>query len=356
LTNQFQVKTVIPLCRQSKKKTKNVFNEAVNDDQTDNEQNNGDENDDDDDDESEQGKGNPKRKSKVQQPLTCIQYSEARICTKVRSVVERVFATLKKNKAIDRVRNSVLGHLRIDLRIAAAFYNLTFKPLIDDKDHSEAVARRLKQKLNLRRDNNLEILFRSRMSTRRYFSCVNIRSIDDFIPLKRRYLRQKVYCGSFHLKMAKSYLFDFMTITQAYVYKPPKYLLHLIEPNSKILAFKVSSRYKRSKSKLFISKGKQGIDQFNKVNKVFLHYTPWAEMYEDEKRSRLKKGVKKCDAIKGYICSCLNGRRLAGTCSHVATVIYYLAWAKRHIDRIKFPGEYLKEIFVQNHKKPNKPM
>jgi hypothetical protein len=71
------------------------------------------------------------------------------------------------------------------------------------------------------------------MSTRRYFSCVNKHSIDDFIPLKRRYLRKKVYCGSFYLKTAISYLFDFMTITQANVYKPPKYLLHLIEPNSK---------------------------------------------------------------------------------------------------------------------------
>jgi hypothetical protein len=64
-------------------------------------------------------------------------------------------------------------------------------------------------------------------------------------------------------------------------------------------------------------------------------------MYEDEKRSKQKQGARECDAIRGYLCSCLNGRRLAGTCSHVATVIYYLSWAKRHSGNIKFPGEYI---------------
>jgi hypothetical protein len=100
LTNQFQVKTVIPHCRQSKKKTKMSLTKPLTMIKFDNEENNGDENDDDDDDESEQGKGNPKWKSKVQQPLTCIQSPEARICTKVRYVVERVFATLKKIKQL----------------------------------------------------------------------------------------------------------------------------------------------------------------------------------------------------------------------------------------------------------------
>ena len=79
-------------------------------------------------------------------------------------------------------------------------------------------------------------------------------------------------------------------------------------------------------------------------------------MYEDETRSKLKQGYEKCDAIRGYLCSFLNGRRLAGTCSHVAKAIYYLSLAKRHSHNFKFPGEYLKEIFLQNNKKPNKPM
>ena len=107
MTNQFQVRTVIPHCRQSKKKSKNV----VSDDQTDDEENNGEEND--DDDESEQGNGSKyfKPKSKVQQPLTCIQSSDTRICIKVRSVVEWFSHLKKKNKAIDRVMNTVLGHL-----------------------------------------------------------------------------------------------------------------------------------------------------------------------------------------------------------------------------------------------------
>ena len=348
LNKDYQVTTVMPHCRQSNKKTKSD-NEFEDNDDYDEEDIN------DNDDDDFQNK-RLKKKNKSQQALTCIQSSEARLCTKVRCVVERVFAALKKNKAIDKVRNTVLGHLGIDMRIAAAFHNFTFKPLVDDKNDTEAVSRRLKQRLLNNRRNHLEFLFRNRMTTRRYFSCIDVQKIDDFIPLKRRYLRRKVFFGSFQLKMAKGYLFDFMTISKAYIYKPPKLVMKNLEPNTKILAFKVSSRYKRSLSKASIQKGKEGIDAFNKINKVYIQYRPWADMYEDEKRSKLKQGARKCDAIRGYLCSCLNGRRLAGTCSHVATVIYYLSWAKRHSDNIKFPGEYLKEIFLQNNKKPNKPM
>ena len=56
-----------------------------------------------------------KKLSKIQQPLTCQQSNEARRTTKIRSVVERVFGALKKNEAIDNMRNTVLEHNAIDL-------------------------------------------------------------------------------------------------------------------------------------------------------------------------------------------------------------------------------------------------
>ena len=58
------------------------------------------------DDESEEV-NQSKKQTKTQQPLTCEQSNDARRTTKVRSIVERVFGRLKKNKAIDNMRNTV---------------------------------------------------------------------------------------------------------------------------------------------------------------------------------------------------------------------------------------------------------
>ena len=124
-----------------------------------------------------------KKSTKTQQPLTCQQSNEARRTTKIRSVVERVFGALKKNKAIDNMRNTVIGHNALDLRIAAAFYNMTFKQLIDDKPNSSAVARRLDDVLQ-NKHNNLQYLFHNRFSTQKYFFTMSPYLLDDFIQLK----------------------------------------------------------------------------------------------------------------------------------------------------------------------------
>ena len=81
IREKFGVEIKIPYCRQMNGKTNNK------------------------DDESEVNQ--PKKQTKTQQPLTCEQSNDARRTTKVRSIVERVFGRLKKNKAIDNMRNTV---------------------------------------------------------------------------------------------------------------------------------------------------------------------------------------------------------------------------------------------------------
>lgn len=249
-----------------------------------------------------------------------------------------------------------MGHSGIDQRICAAFYNMTFKRLIDDANDTCGVARRLKEKILQNNNNNLEFILRSRLSTEKYFERVPLHFLDNFIQVKRKYLRKKVFFGSFHLKQAKSYLFDFVRINQAFIYKPPKKIKSQLEPNTIIVGFKLTSQYKRSKSKAFIKQGKKGVDQFNKVHKVYIKYLPEDFIYDNnDGKKKLKRGTRKCDAIKGWLCTCMNGRRRAGVCSHVATCLYYLTWARRNEQLVKYPGEHLKLIFRQNSIKPNKP-
>lgn len=50
------------------------------------------------------------------------------------------------------------------------------------------------------------------------------------------------------------------------------------------------------------------------------------------------------DAIIGYCCQCRHGLRTVGCCSHVATTIYYLCYA-RHLGGIKPVAGYVDNFF-----------
>ena len=53
---------------------------------------------------------------------------------------------------------------------------------------------------------------------------------------------------------------------------------------------------------------------------------------------------KSSKAIQRWVCSCQSGRRIAGCCAHVATVLYYLCYAK-YTETIP-PASQLNSIFV----------
>ena len=119
------------------------------------------------------------------------------------------------------------------------------------------------------------------------------------------------------------------------------------DPRTKILGVTITSRYSRGKTKKPRSKKgvvAEEIDYFTKIHRVYIQYLPI--MFHDKKKER------KCDTIKGWICTCMNGKRLAGCCSHVATVIYYLSYA-RFKSKNKYPGNYLNGIFKDKRKTKN---
>ena len=48
-----------------------------------------------------------------------------------------------------------------------------------------------------------------------------------------------------------------------------------------------------------------------------------------------------------YPCDCANGSRAVGCCSHIATIVYYLAHT-RYLSMILKPAEFLSEMFQQD--------
>ena len=289
----------------------------------------------------------PKRSNKDKKSFSSSQSSEARLCTKVRSIVERTYAALKHNASLDFVRNTVLGHLGIDMRIACAIYNFTFEPILYDKPDTQKVARRLKKKADEFKENNLEFIINRRLTTTNIFTRMQLEDTGKlgFIQLKGRYLRNKIFCGGFQYKMArKSYITDLIKRSKIYLLNPNKKLEKLFDPNTKIIAVKMPSRFKRGKSKKK-AKESEKVDQMTTTRRVYVQFTP----HEPEKYPNKRR---KSDFINGWICTCKNGKRLAGCCSHVACVIYYLSCA-RFKSEIKLPAEYLNKILKRIYK--NKP-
>lgn len=113
------------------------------------------------------------------------------------------------------------------------------------------------------------------------------------------------YTGTYQLSQSISYLAEMITedgsITLSYVKEQPD-----------IVRFEVQSRHINSKT-----------------YKCYIHY------------AANTIGI---SGIKRYCCSCANGNRTVGCCSYVASIIYYLSYA-RYLSKIIRPAETLTRIF-----------
>ena len=292
-------------------------------------------------------------KDKKSNQLSTHQTTNTRLVTKIRFQIERSNGSLKNNYALDYIRNSQAGHIQIDYRIACAMLNFVHNPIYTDKPKTEEVALKIKKLSEKTQVNKLEFLIKKRFGTS-LFNRIDITTINDFIKLKQKYLEQKIFLGSYQLKMSKSYLADLISHNTVYLIDKnivkhipidklhKKLRLDFSDPNSKskIIAVELLSRHRRG----LIKSGCQNeISKYRNIYKVFIHYLSQSETEEDE-LEQLNNKTSKSKAIKGWICSCKSGKRIVGCCSHVAVVIYYLSFAKYNI--LKFPAEHLNDIFI----------
>lgn len=51
------------------------------------------------------------------------------------------------------------------------------------------------------------------------------------------------------------------------------------------------------------------------------------------------------DSIEEYYCSCIHGCRTIGCCAHIASMVYFLSWA-RHQEQIDAPASFLDDTIV----------
>lgn len=121
----------------------------------------------------------------------------------------------------------------------------------------------------------------------------NSPDFKDFPQLTFEYL-MLFTLGSYHLKIARSYCHEHTRPNGDYIIDMFRYQ-HLI--NNKILIRgRIQSRHIRRK-------------QY--YTYILLNPTQHGRQ-----------------SIEEYYCSCIHGRRTVGSCAHIASIVYYLSWAR----------------------------
>ena len=242
--------------------------------------------------------------------LTTFQANESRLVTKCRWVIEVINAFLKGFKALDNVKNVTLPHLMIDFKIAAAFINLFYKKLFSDGVKQSLIAKLMLEKMEL--PNKLEPLINKlKLKRLELFEKMNAALVTDFPKLDEEDIKTYITNGSYQVNQSLGYLAEhFKTNGEYVIYLNRK---NHIENNCNYLRAKVHSRHIN-----------------RKTYDVFIGYFPNQAGPE---------------SIDSWFCTCRNGKRTVGCCSHIASIIYYLSCAK-YLVNIRTPAGFLDNLII----------
>lgn len=196
-------------------------------------------------------------------------------------------------------------------RIAGAIIN-RYHPVI----HMEGATAELAQQMLLRSENpnvvqarvEVDNLVRRNGQWRR----LHHDDIQDFPVLDLNYLRD-LTVGVYQVSLAPSYIQDKVVRENDEEFQLDE---HVTEPG--FLRVRVYSRFRNAtKYQTFIA--------YNNIDDDEADNADHADAYEH---------------IIGYYCTCLSGARTLGTCAHVASILWYLGYA-RHQNNIRYPDESL---------------
>lgn len=234
----------------------------------------------------------------------------SRLVTKCRWVIEVTNSFLMTSfQALRRVKNKQLKTILKDFRIAAALINRFFKRLYSDDDDKE-IAIRIKQRLN--EENGLKnhvIMCKSHLKSQntRIEDCL----ISDFPVFSLQMIKNYITLGNYQLNQSLSYIAEHLNGGKYEILINKEYF---DIDGRKILLAEIQSRHKNSA-----------------IYRSFIKYLP--------------NSNEPC-AISSWYCNCLCGSRTVGCCSHIASIIYYLSFARHDSDlKYKFPAAHLNDFF-----------
>lgn len=124
--------------------------------------------------------------------LTEQQVNNTRLVTKCRFIIENKIGEVKKNLSLDHVRNTQMGHIAIDYRIACAMNNFQHKCIVSDVGNEKEIANRIRKRLVIV-GNQLEYLLIKHLSGSSLFDRSDLKYIQDFPRLSQNKLVRHVF-------------------------------------------------------------------------------------------------------------------------------------------------------------------
>lgn len=248
-----------------------------------------------------------------QKQLTTLEANHSRFVTKCRWPVEVVNGHMKTLFRVhDKVvTNKTLSHTLNDFRISAALINRFHKRLLSDKEYDAEIAQEMKAKLNT--INELENIVEKYglNKKRKEFKKIDSNTIGDFPKIDQETIKKKITLGSYQLRQSLSYLAERVDESdnlpiELYVGKQK-----LFDDDRSLLRGRLQSRHCSST-----------------IYNSYVTYWP---------------NQNSINSINGWLCTCKNGKRTVGCCSHVGSVIYYLSHGK--YGYLKNPSRWLSSIF-----------
>ena len=245
--------------------------------------------------------------------LTRLQANETRLVTKIRWVIEDVNGVLKQSfRAFDgTIQNKMLTHIMNDLRIACSLVNCFFTRKISDEEDGVQIAYEMKEKVSLK--NDLE-RYLSKKSTTKFLK-LESDDLNDFPKMDPNEIRKKITFGWYQINQCLGYIAKHLD-------EKGDFEFHIEKSTDKEGSLKVVS------SKFFSRHSN------NYEYSVYVKYMPNAKNSE----------------YMSWVCSCMSGLRTCGCCSHVASFIYYLSFARFQSDPLKKPGCSLDRVLISLNK------
>lgn len=221
--------------------------------------------------------------------------NRSRLITKVRWRVESYHARLKKWLLIGgRVENAFVPKISDCIRILSAALNCYRGPIGTDhlNEDDSALAQQMRSMVN--RNNALfdRVMIGSLSSRVRWQRIEDVSF--DFPALSIEEMRE-LFFGTYQMKMARAYVEEHMDDDGAYV-------IEIDNTETNILRANIQSRHSNARK-----------------YKVWIQYSFSA------------------DPIQAWYCQCTSGARNLGCCGHVASIIWYLSYA-RHDQFNPSPG------------------
>lgn len=236
----------------------------------------------------------------------------SRLVTKQRWVVEArnghlksIFKFLANEVQIQHAPN--IGDF---YRIAGAIINRYREPLIMSDANAE-LAQRLREKL--REPNFVKRLveeenLRNRIAQR--WVQLNEAQFNGFPILTIEYLKQFTV-GTYQIKLSPSYIQDKLIRNDGDGFTIEMLRNQNRLPRPGLIRVKIKSRFRRAKT-----------------HQLWITYVP-----TDEEDDRMEEDF---NPIQGHYCTCKSGARTIGCCAHIASVLWYLGYA-RHNENVRYP-------------------